>query len=514
MDATQEEDVVGVGELISRISRYRTWDLLAKVGDLANRVEREGNLWTVTRRTRRESGRVQEDSVHFSPWALAFIAKYSILEGDNYRTPTVSDNDLYELVSMYNNLDDPFLHKPDGQPFEAFSYLVRTGWEQFSFQEGVRQLIPRYYALLRLFNEHDSTPVMDISREWQARSGITIEDYMTLGLAAWAKACKTPVFRKAIFAETEVQALRKRSTHQNLTAFFNLCTADYERFRAESERFALPPTYARTEFNALRKYPLIEAHRHELTAPVPQLIIERATKGICYEMQALFQEDKRNVFKEQLGRNFESYVGFLLAEAYGRDAVLAEPVYGKPQKRGPDWILQEGDTAVLFECTVTDTSLESKSIADLETLIRDMGRVYVDRIKKYPQKVADLRKGATGLDMRSIRRFLPVVVTHESLYVEPVARAYIEEGLKQQGYKDIEYYLLDIGDLEVITAWPGKRFVDVFDEWQDLYASEPQSINAFLHKKASAENLRWINPFLTQTLQRFEAEELGPLSDG
>jgi hypothetical protein len=514
-DGEPQVPVISVDHIVRRIRKYRTRDLLEKVGHLSNRVDREGGgLWEVTRRQRSHLGQMREDKVYFTHWALAFIAKHSILEGSDLNTPLVTQEDLFELAGLYGLLDDPFLGRPHDEAFAAFGFLVRTSWEQFSLQESVRELIPRYYALFKLFTEMDKAPVLDIPGEWHANTGMSIEDYMILGVAAWAMALNTPRFWETVFARTEVESVRQRATKETLGSFFNLVSADYQRFRSESSTFQLGRAYAKTEFNVLRKYPLIRLGRRELVAPVPRLILERATKGVYYEMQGLYAQSGRNVFTEQFGKNFEAYVGFLLKRAYGEDQVRPEPVYGREHRRGPDWILIEGDTAFLFECTVTGTSLEAKSLGDFETIIRDMGRVYVERVARYPRKIRDLRDGKTGIDLGGVRRFVPLILTHEPVYIEPVIRAYIEAELQARGTGGHEYHLLDVSDLEVVTGWSGSSFSSVFGEWQKAYTAEPQSFRAFLRAKAFAQKLTWINPFLGAIVDEFFAEQLPVARDG
>ena len=63
---------------------------------------------------------------------------------------------------------------------------------------------------------------------------------------------------------------------------------------------------------------------------------------------------------------FQRYVGWLLNDSLGsRASVIEERAYGKPEKLGPDWIVFQGDAAVLIECRTSSLTLESKETADL-----------------------------------------------------------------------------------------------------------------------------------------------------
>jgi hypothetical protein len=292
-----------------------------------------------------------------------------------------------------------------------------------------------------------------------------------------------------------------------------LTMADYERFKVESKRFALADMrYAKTEFNVLRKYPLIEPRRHEFIAPVPQLILETTTRGIYHDLLTAHAGGRRNAFLEQFGRSFELYVGELLKRAYGEDRVIPEPRYGRPEKRGPDWILIEGDVAVLLECTVSGTRLETRSLAEVRDVTTDARKVYADRIRKFPGKIEDLQAGRVGVDMSGVRRYIPIVVTHEALYIEPVTRLFIAEEIGNEVLDRSGVLLIDVGDVEVITGWGSRcSFSGVLDEWQAAYKKEAQSLSAFLPRKCANDELSWGNPWLREIQDSFlEMEGLPP----
>jgi hypothetical protein len=491
--------------LIDRIKKFRTKDLLYKVGRICNQIH-DGFL-PITRERVSRIGVTSKQQVLFVPWALAFIAKWSIIEGGEHRTPLASDDDLFELVGIYNNLPNP---APDDRDRDSrlLQWMARTSWEQFPYQDPLQPHLPRYFTLLKTLTDQDCGRVLDIPREWESSTGIALEDYMILGIAAYSKALQTPLFSKDVFETTPVDSIRSRATPENMAAFLHLCSADYERFRDESAELAIDAHLRRYEFNLLRKYPLIRPTPHELVSPIPNLILERITRGVYYEMKARFAQAGRNPFAEQFGRSFEAYVGFLLKEAYGDEAVHHEPRYGSSELRGPDWIVIDGETAVLLECTVTETSLEAKTVADIDRLTDDLKKIYVDRIRKYQRKIEDLKRGSTGLDMRHVSRFIPLIVTHESVYVEPVLRSLIASELERAGITWNDYRLVDICDVELVTGWRHERLAELLDGWENAYMTEPQSLGAFLGAKAGREHLRG-NPFLKNTLHQFAEKQLG-----
>lgn len=500
--------VIRAADLIARLRKYNTRDLLAKVNhSIRTLQETRQPPYEVKRRVVRKA-RVVEESVYFTPFALAFLAKFSILVSNDFRSREVTPAQLFELVGLYGLLEDPFMQ--DKSEGAAYRFLFRTSWEQFTFQESPKALIPRYYTMFRILNDQDTKRVLDIAESWKNLTGISIEDFITLGFGAWAMASAHSVFLTQAFQRSPVQAIAQRADTKTLEAFFKLTATDYAGFRRMSEGFKLPDMrYAKTEFNLLRRYPLIQPRRHELIAPIPQLVLQRVTRGIYYDLMDAHAAGTRNPFLEQFGRVFEQYVGELLKAAYGSDRVFHEPVYGKEEQRGPDWILLDGDVAILFECTVSGTRLVTRSVAETEDVTRDFLKVYGERIAKYKSKVDDLKAGRTGLDVSRIRRFIPVVVTHEPMYLEPLVRA-LMTGIGDPGWMAEEgVALVDVGDIEVITGWNDKlSLVRVLDDWRDAYRQEPQALSAFLPNKARTESLPWHNSFLAGVQDRFLGEHL------
>ncbi len=72
------------------------------------------------------------------------------------------------------------------------------------------------------------------------------------------------------------------------------------------------------------------------------------------------------------GEIFEAYIGLHLEKFYDHDHLHFEPKYGKEHRRGPDWIVIEGNRAVLIECRTSRLRKETKSRAEFDDVQKDL----------------------------------------------------------------------------------------------------------------------------------------------
>ena len=64
--------------------------------------------------------------------------------------------------------------------------LVRIAYEQFSYQERLDDLIPRYLTILT--ETRPQNPSLDIESTFRNRTGLSIEEFMKIGVAFYSAA--------------------------------------------------------------------------------------------------------------------------------------------------------------------------------------------------------------------------------------------------------------------------------------------------------------------------------------
>jgi hypothetical protein len=476
-------------ELLARINRFRVVDVLVRCNAMADWVD------SVPLGEARVGGTV------VTPWALAFIAKTSLLRSTDNRQQELSDQEFARLLSMQDSLEDAFVQKADADP-EGF--LIRTAWQQFPLQEAKNRMIPRTLMLLKDANEALGRTPIDVEAAWMEMTGLTLEEFLITGFAYSAGVTSYNRVTRHIGGSG---VFKDKVSIQQCEAFLRLASATYGQFRELSAAYRIPdPLYAKTEFNVLTQRPLI-AREDELISPVPNLLPHRATDGMRYDLREHFKAEHRNPFSEYFGQLFQHYTGVLLKSAFAPTQVYGEPAYGRPEKRGPDWVIIDGSTALLFECRTSGLMLESKTIADRQQVVADLKRILIDTARKYPQKIDDLQSGITGINVDGVTEFVPIIVTYEPAYLEPLLRSLSSEELDERakGYRHI-----DVGDLETLARWHGKyRMSDIIGAWDVNYRSNPRELGLFLNDWAKERNLDFRNELLEQRMTRFTEEQLG-----
>jgi len=137
--------IVSYLEFQQRVRQYRPSDLLPAIG--ATSIEFfESETW-------------QKDRVRL-PWALAEIAKTSIVSGNEYRSGKVEARDVFQLCSEYNALDDPLRQRAAGLSGTPAAFMVRMQYLQFPYQNSPFEEVARITAL---FEDVDSLDTKIVS---------------------------------------------------------------------------------------------------------------------------------------------------------------------------------------------------------------------------------------------------------------------------------------------------------------------------------------------------------------
>ncbi len=107
-------------DFLQRVHRHRPSDLLIALAHTSVSLWPQ-EAWTA-------------DRVRF-PWSVAAAAKASIVAGSEHRKPGVSERDVIEICQAYNALDASLAHQPADLSETVGAFLVRTSYEQFSYQQ-------------------------------------------------------------------------------------------------------------------------------------------------------------------------------------------------------------------------------------------------------------------------------------------------------------------------------------------------------------------------------------------
>jgi hypothetical protein len=333
-----------------RVRRFRPSDLLPAVG--ATSIEFfEKDSWG------RDRLRV--------PWALAEIAKASIVAGNEFRSAKVTERDIVELCFEYSSLDDPLRQKQSGLPGTLEAFMVRLQFMQFGFQLSPFEEVARVTAL---FDDVDRLDTKIISTEFiNEMIGCTLHEYVNAGVAICSVAQKNRGF-----FDPSWDALWKgpNSIHERFSmdivtkVFQKHYLTDFGAFKGQALEFRQDePSLRQYEYNPLIGRPFVKMSHGSFLAPQIHLAYGRmAPAAIYYSIVSDLDDIAAKKFTEDIGLIFQHYVGRQLDLIPG--ATLVEEIHYDNDQRSVDWFLVTEGALILIEAKATRMSHLGRMGAD------------------------------------------------------------------------------------------------------------------------------------------------------
>jgi len=425
-----------VASIVSRIKKFNLASVVSYISQESHRL-RQANM-PFERANSGAGPLIRQDG-------LAFLAKTALMHGRMYRDRALDRTAFWQLCQMYNDLYDPFIGSSAGDA-EAFpDFLLRTAYQEFPFQEGTRALIPR---ALYLYVDLDQrlAPDLDfgLSEQFQRQTGLTPQDYMVLGFICLVYAGKNQGYVNSEgITNINIGNLAIYTLPEKVSRFLDIVRCDIPTFKHECRLARISDLYMeKHEFNPLRKFPIVEIESWPrgsqppfMMLPIPVLMLERLTEGIYWLLLDRFREDGRlNEFFRAFGALFQEYVGLHLARYCPENELLLETTYGQGEKFA-DWVILEGDTAVLIQCKTKRITSEVKTTMDIELLQEDLRKGIGEAVIQLAKNVHKAKEGVPGLEAVSRRQhFIGLVVLPDAVYLAntPIIRPLIEEQLREE----------------------------------------------------------------------------------
>lgn len=528
-----------VPELRALLRRYPTREMLRAIGQAAAQVERNPpNIIGLL-----------EGDVPVPLAGLPYLALLSIEESNDVADPLwgyaglvcnrhgqlvsaqmipgggVDGAALGQAIRMFHNLRDP-ISSSTGSDSKAFEFMVRTSHAQFAIQGALNQLIPRTVLIYRdiwprVEKARRVSPLDDLEK---ITGGLDLGQALLFAMAWWGSVDQG-YFRPYTASQLD-EAKRKEilndEAQQKALAWLS---ASYSEIREAAKKHSeehVPPDerYDRYRFNPLLDRPIVRPDiqpdpKNGLVymLPCPRLLYYRVTSGLYHDLlNHHMAQGVRNPFKEAFGHVFQEYVGVLLREALGTDSVLPEWQYGtaKQARDTPDWIVLEGNRAVVIEVKQSGHFLPSKMWGHLDDLRDELkktaGRA-AEQLRVFQEALGGSAPGLERLrDVVSVER---VLVTYDFLsWSNWIIR---EEAQSVAGVAaDFHFHIAHIDEFErLLGACTDRSLFDLlqqkrtgegdqdimdFSEWTHDYIGENVS-NPFLEAKVREVMSEWGVPF-------------------
>jgi hypothetical protein len=407
----------------------------------------------------------QEYPDAITDFKIEFLAKWLIVKSSFTSADILSPSDInweiyLKLSELYNEIDDPIVGDPSFPNRNPVDVFIRMSYQQLPGQQRIP--LESFGSAYLLFQEAGAKLAgrvgYDIPTRFEEVIGLSIEQFMQLGLIfsggrAIQHKARGTISREYLKKgrESGLEIL----SDENVTRFLKAVSCNHEEFRAlaAQEIYTVDDLrYVLYEFNPLKKRPLVQIHPDRWVAPNPDLIIDRVTFGILYDLL----DADHTEFTGAFGLVFQEYVGDLLKSVYPPEKVFAEKPYGskKQRKDGPaDWTVIEEDVALLFECKSFIPSLDFVSIANQADVEHYAKRV-ADAVEQTYKHIAAIQAGETGLeefaglDAKVIVLTLGRVETVNTAFFKPE----IDQNLANKGLKDPTYVVLSLQELEHLLS--------------------------------------------------------------
>jgi len=142
-------------EFTQRVRRYTPRSLMTLIAHAGSRFSQRSTWF-------RQSKVGADRDPAIQPWALAEIARVSLLNGTDFNRDTAEYHDLLRCFAAFNALRDPTLKHGDAPALSSF--LLRIGAEQLSFQLSDFNDLSRTAALLK--QTTPKAPLTTITTGW------------------------------------------------------------------------------------------------------------------------------------------------------------------------------------------------------------------------------------------------------------------------------------------------------------------------------------------------------------
>lgn len=349
------------------------------------------------------------------PWALAGAAKEAVISGNEFRDPGVSLRDIQEICGAFNAVVDPLL-KDDAELGSPHSLLTRIAYEQFPYQSSVYEEMTRSHVLFDTCLPR-ITPRLLGDEFWRRGLGGSLVDFLALGLLGWVGAQKNngyfdlawleqPNF-KEIVREVPAESIRE--------VFPRHYAATFPEFRELALANSTDRDLPRFDFNPLTARPFLQMPDGRYLAPVPQLVLRRASATALYyiALDAIADDSERDAFFADLGALFQAYVGMQLAQL---PECAIQPEIEHNGDRSVDWFVIWPDLVLLVEAK--STRLTQAGRTGRPQLAEELNRSLGKANKQLERSMALIKeKHPAFAEIPSDRPMIGIAVTLEPYYL-------------------------------------------------------------------------------------------------
>ena len=399
------------------------------------------------------------------PHVAHFIAKHLLLNASNLGTQTLDWDYFQRLTAMHINLEDPISSDPNWKTGNPDHFFARALAQQLPAQ--ARNHLQKYGLALGLFRDVGTVNCpepFNLKNAVESEIEMPIETFMSMGqtLLALKAANHNGIgcmgsFTHATLTQAFTQGI-EFCVPEIWTPFLDRISCTRDKFRAIADKAVYKSSSEGFEpfsFNPLALRPIVNLGEGRYLSVDPELLIERVTFGLFYD---LFAKHKM-AFTERFGFAFEAFVGQLLRSHVSEELLWSalkwedSTAKKKENRKLCDWVYQGSTASVLFECKSLRPSLKLTTYAD-EHSLNDLNiRIAkaVTQLSRHSKGIDDGAWSKSGLSPAA--NYVGVIVTYRKLYTanDPFCRDHVAEILAGTDVEPIPYIVLSIEDLDSLV---------------------------------------------------------------
>ena len=332
---------VSYREFCQRVRRHAPSDLLPVISRLAAKFGEPGE-W------------LQSPYKKLTPWALAEVARVSLVFGNEYRREPVTEDDVIFCCAAHIAITERDLQTGTIDGFLKF--MLRLANEQLPYQEPP---LHEWARSIAIFEQTTTSRTLEVlTNNWATELlGCSIREYVGISFFAQAAALNNAgmidlawlnqdnfAFVRRIIATETIRHVLERNFIATPAQLRTLQPNLAAKQQSEMRRYL---------FNPLFSKPIINGMTDHLLVPAPGLLVRKSSQlGIYYSGT----DHWGNRFARDVGHLFESYVGRQLQLAHGA-SVYPAIKYEKDQCESVDWIVVF-DEVVVLDFRTSDVSLD------------------------------------------------------------------------------------------------------------------------------------------------------------
>ncbi len=334
-----------------------------------------------------------------------------------------------------------------------------------------------YHHIPKILSQTSGFQKFDFEQSFQDLYGTSTREFINIGFTASVAGLNNNGFTRGYFRKAREQGIKIPSEKKLLSALDRIAADPtqlknlYRKYQSTDPRFAMyafNPLFLRPLVRPWRQKKHVSMNEDRFVAPLPNLVVLKNSNGIFYEMFNRYGLEFANYF----GRVFETYIGEILQHCGKSSELIAEPnireVYPSAGGKTPDWIVVEGECAVLIECKATRFSRAALLTGD-ESAIDDS----LKQVIKGLRQLADFWKAClarrTNLKkLENCKTFRPILITLEPLYLinSLFFREYLNDQLAARNVTGLPWYVLSVDEIEKLQPYlsQGLTFGKVLDD--------------------------------------------------